>query len=165
MPPVPSHGAPVRQDRQERVARAVWPWREVAARSAEQQSRAAAAARLQGVLHAAVGLVAAGLIYLFWHPTAAAVVAVLATLLLVVALVSPLGAYRRLDHWIARFAHGVGLAVTWLLMPLLYYLLFLPVGLVLRLRGRLRLTRSPEPTRPSYWIPRGQDRHDYRRQF
>ena len=165
MPPNPSHRAPGGQDRQERVAHAVWPWREAEARSAEGQSRDAAAARFQGAVRAAVGLVAAALIYLFWHPAAAGVVAGLATLLLLVAVVSPLGAYRRLDRWIARFAHGVGIAVTWLLMPLLYYLLFLPVGLLLRLRSRLRLTRSPEPTRPSYWIPRGPDRHDYRRQF
>jgi len=119
-----------------------------------------------------VGLGAAALLYLFWSPVAAAVVGSIATVLLLLALASPLGLYRRIDGWLARFAHAVGLAVTWLLMPLLYYLVFLPVGLLLRLRGRLRLTRELDPRASSYWIVRGGDDaskdakvHDYHRQF
>jgi hypothetical protein len=55
-------------------------------------------------------------------------------------------------------------------MTLLYYLLFLPVGLVLRARGKLAITRSPDPRRSSYWISvdereRARTSESYRRQF
>ena len=164
----------------ERVAATVWPWREATVADGDRESELAArAARRQGAIRGGVGLVAAALIHVLWSPVAAAVVAGIATLLLIPALVSPLGVYARIDRWIAKFAHGVGLAVTWLLMPLLYYLVFLPVGWVLRARRRLRLVRSLDPEAASYWIVRAEDRqaeekgatgrrdivHDYRRQF
>jgi hypothetical protein len=53
-------------------------------------------------------------------------------------------------------------------MTLVYYLLFLPVGLVLRARGRLRLRKRLEHGLPSYWTPlpdRPRTLDGYRRQF
>lgn len=152
-----------------RVAAEVWPWREAGEGEDTGAVRARARrARRQGAIRALVGLVAAAVIYRYWSPVAAAVVASIATIVLLLALVSPLGAYRRLDGWIAKLAYAIGLAVTWLLMPLLYYLVFFPVGLLLRARGRLRLTRRLEPRAHSYWTIRGEDgaeSHEYRRQF
>lgn len=172
---IPEKRARGRRRDLDRVAAAVWRWRdETGPDSARGSVHAARSARRQGAIRAGIGLVAAALIYLLWNPVAAAVVAGIAGLLLVLALASPLGAYAWIDRWVARFAHGVGLAVTWLLMPVLYYLVFLPVGLVLRSRGRLRLVRSLDPEAASYWIVRAEDRrdgdehgtvHDYGRQF
>ena len=114
--------------------------------------------------------VAAGLA--FWKPPLAVVVVAVSLLVLALALASPLGAYARFEHLLGRFAHGVGTVVNWLLMPLLYVLLFLPAGLLLRARGSLRLTRRPDPRAATYWSSRdaarrwqgdGTDR--YRRQF
>jgi len=154
------------------IANTVWPWRESdksgGDKSGGADAGAARRARWQGVFRAVVGWVAAAVIYRYWSPVAAAVVASIATTVLLLALVSPLGAYRRLDGWIAKLAYAIGLAVTWLLMPLLYYLVFFPVGLLLRARGRLRLIRRLEPRAHSYWTIRGEDgveSHDYRRQF
>jgi hypothetical protein len=96
-----------------------------------------------------VGLVVAALLAL-WKPLFAAVVAAIALLLLAIALATP-GAYARIAAGLERFGHWVGRAMTWLLMPLLYYLLFFPVGLVLRTTGKLRVTRRPEPARTTYW--------------
>lgn len=126
--------------------------------------------RREGALRGAVGLTAAALISL-WKPQFALVVASIALLVLLLALASPLGAYARLSGWIERFARGVGTAMTWLLMPLIFYGLFLPVGALLRARGKLRLTRSPDPARPTYWSepPAGQGwgggPERYRKQF
>jgi len=126
--------------------------------------------RREGAVRGAVGLAAAALLAL-WKPPFAAVVAAIALVVLALALASPLGAYARLSGWIERFGHGVGTAVTWTLMPLLFYGLFLPVGLALRAGGKLRLTRSPDPSRPSYWSepPDGQGwgggPERYRKQF
>jgi len=49
------------------------------------------------------------------------------------------------------FAHFVGTLVTWILMPLLYVVLFVPVGLVLRATGKLRLERRPDDREVTYW--------------
>ena len=103
-----------------------------------------------------------------WRSEAAIVVAAIAATLTLLALVSPLGAFRRLTELLERFAHGVGVVLTWVLMGLVYYLLFLPVGLFLRATGRLRLEKRPDPSRATYWRP-AQRRPDglerYRRQF
>ena len=126
--------------------------------------------RREGVVRGAVGLVAAALLAL-WKPPFAAVVAAIALVVLALAIASPLGAYGRLSGWIERFARGVGTAVTWILMPLLFYGLFLPVGLLLRAGGKLRLTRAPDPARPSYWTEPAEGRgwggppERYRKQF
>jgi len=154
------------------VARAVWPWRDALAAEASGAAAARAAARRRGAVRAGVGL-AAALALSFWKPLLGAVVAAVSLLVLVLALVSPLAGYGRLERGIERFAHGVGTAVTWLLMPLLFYLLFFPVGLLLRSTGKLRLTRRPEGGLESYWwrpeaAQAGWQRGDvarYRRQF
>jgi hypothetical protein len=152
--------------------RSAWPaWRPAAeagdAAAAERQRRARL--RRQGALRAAVGL-ALALVLAFWKPLLAAVVGGVGLVFLVLALAAPDG-YARVAGWLERFGHAVGLAVTWLLMPALFYLLFLPVGLLLRSTGKLRITRGGDPSRASYWEEPvagqawggGSDR--YRRQF
>lgn len=156
------------------VSRVVWPWREAAGDARGADRRSAAAARRGAAVRAAVGLAVAAALA-FWKPWLAVVVVAVSLLVLALALVSPLGAYARFEHALGRFAHGVGMAVTWLLMPLLYYLLFLPVGLLLRRGDKLRLTRGPDPAAATYWTaPPGAGRgarwqgdgpQRYRRQF
>jgi len=43
------------------------------------------------------------------------------------------------------------MAVTWVLMTLLYFVFFLPVGLLLRAGRRLGITTAPDRALPSYW--------------
>lgn len=149
----------------------VWPWRRV---TTDDRAIAARAARHRGALQAVVAFVVAALL-LLWKPILAAVVASIALLVLALALVSPLGGFARLERGVERFAHGVGLTVTWLLMPLLFFLVFLPVGLLLR-RGKLRFTGNPDEGEPTYWQRRDEKSGDgeawqagglpsYRRQF
>jgi hypothetical protein len=152
---------------------APWPaWRPAAppGAAAEEAARRRARLRREGAVRAAIGLVVAALLAL-WKPLFAAVVAAIALVLLLVALAAP-AAYAKISGGLERFGHWVGRAVTWLLMPLLFVLLFLPVGLVLRAAGKLRITRGPDPSRASYWdVPEpGQGWGDagadsYRRQF
>lgn len=150
-----------------------WPaWRPVpppgvAAEAAAQRRRRL---RRQAAVRAVVGLAIAALLAL-WKPLFAAVVAAIALALLAVALAAP-SAYARIAAGLERFGHWVGRALTWLLMPLLFYLLFLPVGLVLRAAGKLRITRGPDPSRATYWdTPEpgqgwgGRGTASYRRQF
>lgn len=152
---------------------APWPaWRPAlppqdAAEAADRRRRGL---RREAAVRSAVGLAIAALLAL-WKPLFAAVVAAIALVLLAVALVAP-GAYGRIAAGLERFGHWVGRAMTWLLMPLLFYGLFLPVGLALRAAGKLRITRGADPARATYWeAPEpgqgwgGRGAESYRRQF
>lgn len=130
----------------------------------------AAAVRRSAALRAAVGLLIAAAL-LLWKPWLAAIAAAVALSTLVLALVSPLGGYARLERVLEHFAHAVGRLFTWLLLPPLYVLLVAPVGLLLR--RRLRLRRRPDPGEESYWRRpespgrrwQGDGLERYRRQF
>jgi hypothetical protein len=153
----------------DRVARTVWDWRKTGAAedAGADRRRHVAAARREGLARAAVGVVAGGLIWL-WKPVLGTVVLGVTLALLLIALASPRGAYRAIAIGLRRFGHTVGLAVTWVLMTLIFYLLFFPVGLVLRGLGRLGLTFGAELGRASYWEPVAWERitaECYRRQF
>ena len=67
-----------------------------------------------------------------------------------------------------RFAHAVGSAVTWVLMTVLFYLVFLPAGLFLR--RKLAITKGADRRLPTYWIAteereRARSPESYRKQF
>jgi hypothetical protein len=148
----------------------VWDWRGGETEE-PRRAREAAAIRRRGLIGAVVGLAVAALVFLLWKkPVPAAVIAAIALLVSLPALVAPLTAGRGVARALDRFAHAVGLGVTWVLMTFLYWVLFLPVGLFLRARGRLGITRSFDPRQPSYWISveereRARTPESYRRQF
>ncbi|RPH54117.1 hypothetical protein EHM82_07335 [bacterium] len=147
----------------------VWDWRRSAARPEADRAREAAAARRRGAIGGLVGLsIAAAVWFLFDRPVAAAVIAGIAVALTLIAFLAPLTLYRKISRGLEVFAHWVGSGVTWVLMTLLYYLLFLPVGLVLRARHKLGITRSADRNAPTYWTDteaRPRTPETYRRQF
>jgi hypothetical protein len=61
-------------------------------------------------------------------------------------------------------AFPVGWTVSLLLMGLVYFTLFVPVGLAFRLAGRDALRLRPGPGLSTYWVPRP-DAPDVRRYF
>jgi hypothetical protein len=149
-------------------AAVVWNWRRGTADEAAARAGEAAAARKRGLIGLGVGLLVAALFAWRGRPVAAAVVAAVALAVAAVALAAPLTLFKRLSAALDAFARGVGTAVTWALMALLYYLAFLPLGLLLRATGKLAITRSFDRSRPSYWTATG-DRargaESYRKQF
>lgn len=63
-------------------------------------------------------------------------------------------------------AHAISKVTTPIFMALVYYLAFLPIGLLMRLFGRRPMVHSPEDE--SYWVPRDpgtRQRADMERQF
>lgn len=128
----------------------VWDWNRTATGDDSNDSRHNAAARKRGVIGGLGGLAIAALVYHFWKPGLAYVIAGISLALALLALLAP-PAYRKVAGLLDRFSHFVGMTVTWLLMTLLYYVLFLPVGLLLRLRGRLGITQHPDSRLASYW--------------
>ena len=121
-----------------------WDWRRTATGDDRDETKQNAAARKRGLIGGAVGLLIAALVYQFWKPGLAYVIAGISLTLALLALAAP-PAYRKVAGLLDRFGHLVGMAVTWLLMTLLYYILFLPVGLLLRARGKLADHPAPRP--------------------
>ena len=150
------------------AAGTVWQWRDRTSGADLARRRAAAAARRQGLIGLAVGLTVAGAFAWFGHPRMAMVVAGISVVLALVALLSPGGLYPRIAAALEAFGRVVGTTITWILMTLAYLLLFLPVGLLLRATGKLRLQRAYDSSRASYWQPASQRPltiENYRRQF
>jgi len=148
----------------------VWDWRG-GANEESRRTREAAEIRRRGLYGGAIGLaVAALMFFLLKRPVPAAVIAAVALLFSLPSLLTPLTAGRSVARALDRFAHAVGTGVTWVLMTLLFYLLVLPLGLILRARGKLAITRGFDPRRPSYWTSveereRARTPESYRRQF
>jgi hypothetical protein len=150
-----------------------WNWRDRAAKAETARVREAAANRVKGMIGGAVGLAVAGLLYFVFHKVRTAeVIAAIAVVVALTALASPLGAYKTLSRWLDRFAHAVGAAVTWVLMTILFYLVFLPAGLFLRRKLAITLgnDRGADRRLPTYWIAteereRARTPESYRKQF
>ena len=146
---------------------AAWSWRRPDPALAKQAARGAAQRR--GLIGGTVGLVVAGLFYFAFHRHGMGlVVAAIALLTTAIALLSPGGLYPRLERLFEAFGRGVGTAVTWVLMIILHFVLFLPVGLVLRATGNLDLHGRSQRDVPSFWQStrdRQPTAESYRKQF
>jgi hypothetical protein len=171
----------------------VWDWRAEAARTATAEggpvkageagrppdgsagsfrpgrAAAAAAARREGAIGGACGLAAAAALAWLLHRTGLALAVAIASLAVaLLAQAAPLTLYRRLRGALDRFGRWVGTGVTWVLMTLLFYLLFLPAGLVMRAAGKLSFARFADPGLDSYWTSteaRTPALESYRKQF
>lgn len=147
----------------------VWPWRERAAGDEARRLEAIRSARVRGLIQGVLGLAVATLVaFVFGKPILALFIASIGSIVGVSALVSPLGIYGGITRGVEKLGYGIGTLLTWLLMPLIFYFLFLPVGLFLRARNRLGITRGADPTLPTYWISTAEKkstRESYDRQF
>ncbi len=134
------------------AAAIAWSWRDRAARAEAARAREAAVNRTRGLIGGAVGLAVAAIVYFVLHrPVAAEVIGAIALLVALSALASPLGLFKLLQRGLDVFAHAVGTVLTWVLLTLLYFVVFLPAGLILR-RGKLKITRGPDKRLPTYWL-------------
>lgn len=147
----------------------VWQWRRDPAAEAQAKAGAARGARVRGAIQGAVGFLVALLVAFVLHRTTfATVIASIAGLVTLVALISPLGGFKWLTGLVEKLGRAIGLIVTWILMPLIFFLFFLPVGLFLRARGKTGITRGAEPKLSTYWISTDGEPHGpetYERQF
>ncbi|MBN1826420.1 MAG: hypothetical protein JW958_09145 [Candidatus Eisenbacteria bacterium] len=101
------------------------------------------------------------------HPVSARVLyALVAYALLSLAF---LPAALRPTHWLLmKVAHALGWFNTRLILILLFYVVFTPIGLLLRLFGKDLLSRKIDRSAESYWNPRPKEPFDkkrYERQF
>jgi hypothetical protein len=146
-----------------------WNWRDRAGVSTHSLAAEARSLRIRGVVGGAVGLAFAALLYFVGHKVRTAeVVAGIAVVLALLALAAPLTAFKKINHVLEIFARGVATGVSWVLMTFLYYVVFWPIGLVLRAGHKLGITRGADRSLPSYWIStadRENPLESYKRQF
>jgi hypothetical protein len=147
---------------------AIWTWQNER-RAEDSQAGAVRAAHRRGLLGGAVGLAAASVVWLaLARPVAAVVLAGIALSVTAIAWLWPLTLHQTITRGLDRLARAVATAVTWVLMTLLFYLVFLPLGLLLRAAGKLGVTRRPDRRLDSYWTDvsqRSPTLESYRRQF
>jgi hypothetical protein len=115
----------------------------------------AGGARRRGAIQATIGGAVAALLYawLQWK-IAAGVVASIAGLLLLASLVSPTRLYAAIERGTAAFAGWVGTGLTWIVMPPIFFLIFLPFGLLFRRGRKDSMKRFFEADARSYWVVR-----------
>lgn len=162
-PPPPRPGRPEAAD-------AVWPWRAGHRTEAAGHELAmpAALARREGMLRGVIGGVIGTLVFFFWHANLAWVVWGLAGFTFLAAAVSPTGLYRGIQRVVEAIATGIGVTLTWILLPLLFYGFCLPFGLLTRRGMKDKLERWFDQQSPSYWKTRRDPEREavfYERQF
>ncbi len=107
--------------------------------------------RLRGSLQALVGVGVGVVFFFFVSAMLGRIVMGIAGFILLSALVSPTVVYAGIEKLFDSLGHLLGRAVTWLLMLPLFYLFFLPFGLLFRRGRRDRLRRYSERDAATYW--------------
>jgi len=91
------------------------------------------------------------------------ILAGLAALCLAASLVAP-RANRPLFIGLSLLSYPIGFVVSYVIMAVLFYLVFAPVGIVMRMLGRDPLSRKADASALSYWL-KVEDRKDPNRYF
>lgn len=112
--------------------------------------RTTADLRKFGVVMMAPLLLIGGLLY--WRGRAAAPWMLgIGALFGVLALVAP-GVLRPVERGWMEFARRLSVVTTFILLSVSYFLVFTPLGVILRLLGKDRLDLRTDRERTSYWI-------------
>ena len=109
--------------------------------------------RTFGLSLGVVCLIWAGILWWRGHMGAIPYLVGASPVLILLALVAPITLWPIHKVWMP-VAKGIARALTWLLLTLVFYLVFTPYSLVLKLLGKDPLDRKIEPDRESYWIAR-----------
>jgi hypothetical protein len=132
------------------AAAAIWRWRDGADAEGSRSGRRKSLRR-EGLIRALIGAAVGGALAYFGAPVLARVAWIGAVLVLVAALASPDGVYAAIGKGLARLGQGIGKALGLLLLSPLFFLFFLPFGLLLRSGRRDRLERGFDRSKPTYW--------------
>jgi hypothetical protein len=111
--------------------------------------------RLRGAIQAGVGLAVAGTLAWFGYRTPAIVVGCVAGTIGLAALLSPLGLFAAIEHAFSVLAGWIGTGLTWLLLPLIFYVFFVPFSALFRRGRRDAMRRFFDRDAASYWTVRG----------
>lgn len=140
------------------AAAAIWDQGQDAGATGSETGHDANRVRRRGALQALVGLGVAGAFYAFGYATLAVVVASIASFIGLSALISPLGLFAAIERGFAALGVWVGRGLTWLILPVIFYLVFTPFHLLFRRGRRDAMKRFYEPAAATYWSPRERGR-------
>jgi hypothetical protein len=117
---------------------------------------------IQAVIPTAVG----AFFYFKGKPVAAGILWSIGALLLISGFLIP-SLFAKIEKAGRWFGKGVGTAITWLLLVPMFYLVFVPGRLILRIRGIDPMCRKFPTDAPTYWVPRKPvvNLDEYKRQF
>jgi hypothetical protein len=116
-----------------------------------QSPRSSNSNRVKGAAQAIAGAVVAALVYRFWSHRIGTVALAGSSIVFLAAVLSPGRAFVFIEKSLGRLARLVGWSLTWILLTAVYLLIFTPIALIRRLRGRDPMARTFLPEAPSYW--------------
>lgn len=133
---------------------AIWNWSE-SAPVAEVETNGAI--RLRGTIRAMVAGVVGGLVYYYLSNLVGIIVLGITSVLFLIAILSPTGANAVVERAFNRMSSFAGRMLTCIILPAIFYTIFVPFGLVLR-RGKRDAMQRFYDQRESYWSKRDQGR-------
>ncbi len=132
------------------AAKAIWRWQDPVATHGTDSR----ALRIHGTLRAVIALAVACLFWFTGHRGMACVVAAIGTITWLTALLSPHKLYASLTRALDTFGRWVGIAITWVFLVPIYFLLITPFGLLMRHGSRDPLRRTWSAATPTFWTDR-----------
>jgi hypothetical protein len=140
------------------AAAAVWNWRESATLGGAAAQVETSAIRLRGAVKALIPAAVGSGIYLRVSALGGTIVMSIAALIFVAAMFSPTGLYAIIERGFSALTVSVGRLMSWIVLPALFYAVFVPFGKARRSGARDRLQRFRDATRASYWSDRTGER-------
>jgi len=137
----PRAGAP-------KASAAIWRWR-----AAEPAGAPVPRVHLRASLQALAGVAFGALCWALGSRGIATAAFTLAGVILLASLLSPAGLYAAIQRFFDASGRVIGRAMSWVVMVPIFYLFFLPFGILFRRGRRDRLHRRFEKGAPSYWEP------------
>ncbi len=139
---------------QPEASRVIWDWR--AEETQDPQGDSAASLRVAGLLQSAAAFTVSGLFWFFGVLLVAYIAAFMGSLVLLLSLLSPTGLFAAFRRAMQGLAEKVGLMLSWILLPAIFYAFFVPFGVLFRRGKRDAMKRFYEPDVASYWVEREQ---------
>lgn len=129
----------------------IWNWRSSGLYS---RSQSPSSLRKKGAMQGAGAAIIASLFWYFDLRTMSYIAGTMATIVLVAAIVSPNRAFATLNRGADKLGRFLGNCIKWIFLPAVYYLFFLPFGILFRRGDNDSLQRTYAPGNSTYWINR-----------
>ena len=136
------------------AAAAIWSWRGEAGSRVAPSRRPVARARARGLLQGMVGAAVGAGLHALGYPRIGVVALSLGTGIALAALASPTALYAAIEQLFGATGRLVGRALSWIILPMVFYGFFVPFHWLFRTGRRDAMKRFFETEATSYWSAR-----------